>query len=60
MRLPPLSVTYMVIESTICLQLLMHWMSLALALARLSAGSNMAAKIAMIAITTSNSMRVNA
>ena len=36
-----------------------HWMLWALALALLSAGSSIAAKMAMIAMTTSSSMSVN-
>src|SRR5882672_3856956 len=41
-----------------CFWLLMHWTRLAVALARASAGSSKAARIPMMAITTSNSMRV--
>ena len=37
----------------------MHWTAVALALALASAGNNRAAKIAMIAITTNNSISVN-
>ena len=40
--------------------LLRHWACLALALARANAGSNMAARIAMMAMTTSSSMSVKA
>jgi hypothetical protein len=54
------SPTYIVMDSTICLQLLIHWMSLALVFARASAGSNNAARIAIMAITTSSSIKVNA
>jgi hypothetical protein len=45
---------------TNCLELLMHEMPKAFFLALASAGSNMAASIAMIAITTSSSIKVNA
>src|SRR6266496_4397700 len=38
--------------------LLMHWVRNALDLARASTGNNIAARIAMIAITTNNSIRV--
>src|SRR5678816_1197170 len=44
----------------ICLRLLIQFVWSALALARASAGSSIAARIAMMAITTSNSIRVNA
>src|SRR5262249_21136888 len=44
----------------ICLRLLTQLIRWARALARARAGSNIAANIAMIAITTSNSMRVKA
>jgi hypothetical protein len=37
-----------------------HWAAAALALAMLKAGSSNAAKTPMIAITTSNSIKVNA
>src|SRR5262245_15200582 len=37
-----------------------HWIPWALALALLSAGNSRAAKMAMIAITTNNSIKVNA
>src|SRR5437764_926191 len=40
--------------------LLRHWVCFAFALARASAGRSNPARIAMMAITTSNSMRVNA
>src|SRR5262245_47585087 len=43
-----------------CFSLLTHWMRRARALALARAGSNMAAKIAIIAITTSSSIKVNA
>ena len=41
-----------------CLRLLTHWIDSALALALASAGNNKLARIAMIAMTTSNSIRV--
>ena len=43
-----------------CLLLLKHWMPCALAFALLKAGRIIAAKIAMIAMTTNNSISVNA
>src|SRR5882672_11994027 len=42
----------------ICRRLLIHWAPLALHLALDKAGNNMAARMAMMAITTSNSIRV--
>ena len=39
--------------------LLMHLMDLALSFARASAGNSMLARMAMMAITTSNSIKVN-
>src|SRR6266487_1480792 len=44
----------------ICLRLFVHTIRNAFALAMLSAGSNNAARMAMIAMTTSNSISVNA
>src|SRR5437868_7688106 len=44
----------------ICFSLLRHWVRLALSLARASAGRSKAARIAMIAITTSSSINVKA
>src|SRR5439155_218184 len=55
-----LSVRYIAIPSVSCLRLLIQLAWQAFAFARLSAGKSMAARIAMIAITTSNSMRVKA
>src|SRR5206468_509014 len=55
-----LSPAYMLTASPHCLRLLAHWIFIALAFALDSAGSNIAAKIAMMAITTSNSINVNA
>src|SRR5262245_50131413 len=43
-----------------CLRLLTHWMRVALALAVERAGRSKPARIAMMAITTSNSINVNA
>src|SRR5437016_1356422 len=42
-----------------CRELLMHWTPCAFCLARASAGSSIAAKMAIMAITTNSSMRVN-
>src|SRR5207245_9755137 len=42
----------------ICLRLLRHWVRLAFSLARESTGRSIAARIAMMAITTSSSIRV--
>src|SRR5260370_32816765 len=42
-----------------CFKLLRHWMRLALSLALARAGNNIAARIAMMAITTSSSINVN-
>jgi hypothetical protein len=46
------------LEVNICFSLLMQLMDLAFALARDKAGSNNAARIAIMAMTTSNSMSV--
>src|SRR3954471_3387431 len=59
-RRSPLSFTYMIQARMSCLLLFMHETACARALARLKAGNSMAAKIAMIAMTTSNSIRVKA
>ncbi len=48
----------MKVEISICLMLLVHLMRIAFSLALDSAGRSIAAKIAMMAITTNNSMRV--
>src|SRR5678809_485170 len=53
-----LSCVYIANARPICLLLLTHAMPLALSLALDSAGSSIAARIAMIAITTSSSIRV--
>src|ERR1035437_8564778 len=42
----------------ICLKLLRHWMRLAFSLAFARAGNNMAARMAIMAMTTSSSIRV--
>src|SRR6185295_12166790 len=49
---------YMKFASVSCLRLLAHLIECALVLARESAGSNIEARIAMIAITTSSSIKV--
>src|SRR5208283_3655253 len=51
---------YIIQAVIFCLLLLMHWMACALCLALASAGSSIAARIAIMAITTNNSMRVKA
>src|ERR1051326_2997924 len=43
-----------------CRKLFLSWVRFAISFARASAGSNIAARMAMIAITTSNSINVNA
>src|SRR5690348_1162416 len=53
------STAYNAKDNATCLELFMHWICWALDLARARAGKSMAAKMAMIAITTSNSIRVN-
>src|ERR1700677_2028408 len=55
-----LSDAYSVQASNNCLVLLMHWMPWACCLDRARAGSSIAAKMAMIAMTTRSSIRVNA
>src|SRR5258708_22395283 len=57
-RLSLLSVEYMIQPSVNCLVLLRQEIPKALALARVRAGSNRPARIAMMAITTSSSIRV--
>ena len=54
-----LSLEYINAATSNCFSLLMHAAPVALSLALLSAGSSMAARIAMMAMTTSNSIRVN-
>src|SRR5215831_4910212 len=58
--LSSLSSQYKFQAMAICFWLLRQFTTRALAFARLSAGNSRAARIAMIAITTSNSMSVNA
>src|SRR5437016_253184 len=58
--LSPLSPLQMRNASPTCFKLLTHAMRLALALAWASAGKSMPARIAMMAITTSNSIKVKA
>src|SRR2546421_2281323 len=55
-----LSFAYIFMANPHCRRLLVHWMRKALDFAPASAGNNNAARIAMMAITTSNSMRVKA
>src|SRR5947207_15207030 len=59
-RIWRLSSGYIKQPTWICFRLLMHRIACARILAWLSAGKSMAARIAMIAITTSSSIRVNA
>ena len=54
------SFEYMAHEIWSCLRLLKHWADWALVLARANAGSNIAARMAMMAMTTNNSIRVKA
>ena len=54
-----LSPVYMIQPVVNCFSLLMHWMPCACALALARAGSSIAARMAMMAMTTSNSMSVN-
>ena len=57
---PWLSSTYIFVASMICLMLLRQAMDLAFSLAFDNAGSSIAARIAMMAMTTSSSIKVNA
>ena len=50
----------MCVASVICFTLFWHWMVIAFSLALARAGNNMPAKMAMIAMTTNNSIRVKA
>src|SRR6478736_6623850 len=59
-NLSRLSPAYIVVAMANCRRLFRHWMRRAFSLALANAGNNIAARIAMIAITTSNSMSVNA
>src|SRR5258706_104735 len=56
----PLSSEYMITARPICFSLLTQLIASALSFALLNAGSSMAARMAMMAMTTSNSIRVNA
>src|SRR5258708_14656355 len=56
----PLSRAQVLKDNPTCFRLLVQLMRCARALARASAGSNMAAKMAIMAITTSNSINVKA
>src|ERR1035437_6958784 len=58
--LPSLSIAQVRKARPTCLRLLVQLMRWAFALARARAGSNRAAKMAMMAITTNNSIRVKA
>ena len=55
-----LSLAYMFMAKPHCRRLFVHWMRSALDLALASAGNSRPARIAMIAITTSSSIKVNA
>ena len=54
-----LSPTYIPMAMPICFRLLAHWERFARSLALLNAGKSIAARMAMIAMTTSYSMSVN-
>src|SRR5215469_13171359 len=58
--LPLKSPAYMTLAMPICLRLLRQAVCCALRLARLRAGRSIAAKMAMMAMTTNNSIRVKA
>src|SRR5665213_1844080 len=58
-NLPLLSCAYMIQPRPSCFILLIHWMPCAFCLALDKAGSSIAARIAMMAMTTSNSIKVN-
>src|SRR5882724_12944813 len=55
----PLSLAYMVTAIPICFVLLRQLAARALSLALLNAGNNIAARMAMMAMTTSSSINVN-
>src|SRR6266850_4028161 len=55
----PLSLAYKLTDNPHCLKLEVQLMTFALYLARASAGSSMAARMAMMAMTTNNSIKVN-
>src|SRR6478736_7438424 len=54
------SVAYMATPMPTCRKLLMHWVRKAFAFALDNAGNNIAARMAMMAITTNSSIRVKA
>src|SRR5436190_10739448 len=54
-----LSLAYIIMARPICRLLLLQAMPLALSFARARAGSSMAARMAMMAMTTKSSIRVN-
>src|SRR5262245_41690883 len=54
-----LSSAYIIQQSWICFRLLVHWVRWAFSLAPDKAGSSIAARMAMMAMTTSSSMSVN-
>lgn len=56
----PDTLTHMKLASPICFRWFMHFMADAFDLARPSVGKSIPARIAMIAITTRSSIRVNA
>ena len=57
--LSSLSMTYSAVAKPICLRLFLHCVETACDLALAKAGNNIAARMAMMAMTTSNSIRVN-
>src|SRR5438132_321358 len=59
-QLPPLSPQYNCVAMPSCRRLPVHWTRQADALALANAGSSMAARIAMMAMTTSSSINVKA
>src|SRR6185437_12580535 len=58
-KFPLLSLLYMYHPVVICLRSFMHWIDCARSFALLKAGNSIAAKIAMIAMTTKSSIKVN-
>jgi hypothetical protein len=56
----PVSLAYMIPDKVSCLRLLTHFICCARNLALESAGSSMAARMAMMAMTTSSSIKVKA
>src|SRR5579863_548712 len=57
--LPLLSLAYIIQAMLSCLRLFTHWMPCAFCFALDKAGKSIAAKIAIMAMTTSNSIKVN-